>query len=76
MIERSKYFGFALETGDPVSIPSKFLRRKLDCYIAAQLLVLRLIDFAHAAFADFACDLIMAQVLPIMRNTSVDSRMI
>jgi hypothetical protein len=42
MIERSRHFGFALETGNAVRIPCEFFRQDFDRHISAEFLVLGL----------------------------------
>jgi len=61
VIQRSKDLGFTLESGDAVSVPGEFIRQNFDRHIPPELLILRMIDFAHTAFAEFVDDLIMAE---------------
>jgi len=48
-------------------------RQHLDCHVASKLLILCLIDLAHAAFAQLASDLIMPERLADHEESSSTS---
>ena len=64
MINGSKQFSFTLESCDAVCILRKLLGQYLDCHFPPKLLILGLVNFPHAAFAELAGDLIMSQRIP------------
>src|SRR6185312_3077706 len=59
MIERGDGVGFLLEACDTIRFADEIAREKLQCYNPLQPPVARLVDNAHAAFAELVEDLVM-----------------
>ena len=52
MIQRRQHLSFALKASQPFRIAGKLFGQDFDGHIAAELVVVRLIDFTHAAGAN------------------------
>ena len=64
VIQRRKHLGLALESRQAFGIAGKLFGQDFDRNVAAELGVVGVVDFAHAAGADVAGDFVGAQTVP------------
>jgi len=61
VIERSEQFGFTLESCDTIRVFGELFGQHLDRHIAAEPVILRLINLPHAALAQLVRDFVMRE---------------
>jgi len=68
MIERRGRASFALETLQRLRVRCEFVREELQRHLAAEPDVLRPVDHAHSALADYSQDAVMGNSLAYHRQ--------
>ena len=62
MVQRRQHLRFALKPGEPFGIMREGFRQDFDGHVAPELGVVRLIDLAHPARADWCEDFVGAEM--------------